>query len=78
MTESENARSQQLFMLSKQQLTDSEWLPGEPLIGSECSKAQLVISHEISDLSKVNLLRLISINIMENLEASFLTIVTDI
>ena len=39
LTESENARSEQLYWV---QLTDWEWLSGELLNGSECSKAWLL------------------------------------
>jgi len=35
------ARSKQLLVMSTESLADQEWLPGELLSGSECSKVQL-------------------------------------
>jgi len=42
--ESGNTRSEQLLMLPIKQLTNYEWLPGEPLNGSECLKARVYLS----------------------------------
>ena len=36
LTESGNAKSEQLLMVPTQSLTNREWLPGELLSGSEC------------------------------------------
>ena len=37
LTESRNARSEQVLRITTEQLTDWEWLPGEHLNGLECS-----------------------------------------
>jgi len=36
LTESGNARSEQLLVMPTELLTNREWLPGELLSGSEC------------------------------------------
>ena len=38
LTESGNARSEQLLVMPTEQVTDREWLPGELLSGLECRK----------------------------------------
>ena len=50
LTESGNARGEQLLVVPTELLTDSEWLPWKLLSGSECLKALLVFTNEISDL----------------------------
>ena len=42
LIKSGHARSEQLFMMPTELLTDWEWLLGEPLSGSDCLNAQLV------------------------------------
>jgi len=52
LTESGNARTEQLLVVSTESLTNREWLPGELLNGLErqSRKARLVCRYEISDL----------------------------
>jgi len=48
LTESENARSEQLLMMPTELLTNREWLPGELLGGSERRRPGwfLVMKHQ--------------------------------
>jgi len=48
LTESEIVSIEQLLMMSTELLANWEWLPGEPLSGLECLKAQLDFRYKIS------------------------------
>jgi len=56
LTESGNARTEQLYVVPTESLTNREWLPGELLNGSECQRCKawrhglFVDNYEISDL----------------------------
>ena len=50
LTESGNARSEQLLVVPSESLTNREWLPGELLNGLERQRPGWFLRYEISDL----------------------------
>ena len=50
LTESRNAKSEQLLVVPTESLTNREWLPGELLSESEGRRPSWYFKYEISDL----------------------------